>query len=69
MLFKIEIVFNKIQEFCIHLYKVFGQLSDISFIFLKTFASKYTYSEISFTDQNSIPLDIENRINITLVID
>ena len=38
------------------------------FIFFKTFDSEFSYIEIWFTDQNSKPLDIENKINLTLVI-
>ena len=51
--------------------KLFGQLLDIShksFIFLKTFDSEFSYIEVWFTDQNSNPLEIEDKINITLVI-
>ena len=51
--------------------KLFDQLLDISsesFIFLKTFDSEFSYIEVWFTDQNSKPLEIENEINITLVI-
>ena len=51
--------------------KSFGQLLDIStksFIFLKTFDSDFSYIEVWFTDQNSKPLEIEDKINITLVI-
>ena len=51
--------------------KSFGPLLDISpktFIFLKPFGSKFSYIEVRFTDQNSKPLDIEDRIHITLVI-
>ena len=50
--------------------KSFGQLSDISpknFIFSKTFNSKISCIEVWFTDQNSKPLEIENKINIPLV--
>ena len=50
--------------------KLFGQLLDISpknFIFLKTFNSKFSYVEIWFTDQNSKPLEIEDKIKINLV--
>ena len=46
----------------------FGQLLDISpkiFIFLKTFNSEFSYIKIWFTDQNSKPLEIEDKINIT----
>ena len=51
--------------------KPFGHLLDISpknFVFLKTFDSKFSYIEVWFTDQNSNPLEIEDKINITLVI-
>ena len=51
--------------------KSFGQLLDISpknFIYLKTFNSEFSYIEKWFTDQNSKPLEIEDKINITLVI-
>ena len=48
----------------------FGQLLDISpqnFIFLKTFESEISYTEVWFT-QNSKLLEIEDKINISLVI-
>ena len=51
--------------------KLFGQLLDISpknFIFLKTFNSEFSDTEVWFTDQNSKPEEIEDKINITLVI-
>ena len=51
--------------------KLLGQLLDISpktFILLKTFNSEFSYIEVWFTDQNSKPLEIEDKINITLVI-
>ena len=51
--------------------KSFGQLLDISpknFIFLKTFNSKLTYIEAWFADQNSKSIEIEDKMNITLVI-
>ena len=51
--------------------KPFGQLLDMSpknFIFLKTFNSEFSYIEVWFTDQNSKLLEIEDKINITLVI-
>ena len=50
--------------------KSFGQLLDISpryFIFLKTFNSEFSYIEAWFTDQNSNPLEIEDKIKITLI--
>ena len=51
--------------------KSFGQLLDISsknFIFLKTFDSEFSYIEAQFKDQNFNPPEIEDKINITLVI-
>ena len=51
--------------------KSFGSLLDISpsnHIFLKTFNSEYDEIIVWFTDQNSKPLDIEDRINLTMVI-
>ena len=51
--------------------KLFGSLLEISsknHIFLKTFNSKYDEIKVWFTDQNSQPLEIEDRINLTLVI-
>ena len=50
---------------------LFGQLNDIStknFIFLRTFNSEFLYIEIWFTDQNSKPLEIEDKIKVVLVI-
>ena len=52
-------------------HKSFGQLLDIfpkNFIFIKIFDSDFSYIEVWFTDQNSNPLEIEDKINITLVI-
>ena len=46
--------------------KPFGQLFDVSPI--KIFDSEFSYIEISFTDQNYKPLEIEDEMNITLVI-
>ena len=51
--------------------ETFGQLLDISpktFIFLKTFDSQFLYIEVWLTDQISKPLEIEDKANITLVI-
>ena len=51
--------------------KSFGSLLDISpsnHIFLKTFNSEYDEIIVWFTDQNSQPLEIEDRINLTMVI-
>ena len=51
--------------------KPFGSLLEISpknHIFLKTFSSEFQDIRVWFTDQNSQPLEIEDRINLTLVI-
>ena len=51
--------------------KSFGSLLEISptnHIFLKTFNSEYDEIKVWFTDQNSQPLEIEDRINLTMVI-
>ena len=51
--------------------KSFSSLLDISpcnHIFSKTFNSEYDKIIVWFTDQNSKPLEIEDRINLTMVI-
>ena len=51
--------------------KPFGSLLEISptnHIFLKTFNSEYDKIKVWFSDQNSQPLEIEDRINLTMVI-
>ena len=51
--------------------KHFGSLLEISpanHIFLKTFNSEYGEIIVWFTDQNSRPLEIEDRINLTIII-
>ena len=51
--------------------KLFGSLLEISItnhIFLKAFNSEYDKIIIWFTDQNIQPLEIEGRINLTMVI-
>ena len=51
--------------------KPFGSVLDISpenNIFLKTFISEFEDIEVWFTYQNSQTLEIEDRINLTLVI-
>ena len=50
--------------------KSFGSLLDISpsiHIFLKTFSSEYDEIIVWFTDQNSKPLEMEDRVNLTIV--
>ena len=67
---------NDYQQDLIVLYtfvpnKSIGQLLDIStknVLFLKIFNSEFSYIEVWFTDQNFKPLEIEDKINITLVI-
>ena len=51
--------------------KSFAQLLDISpknVMFLKTSDLEFSYIDLWFTDQTSKPLEIEDKINITLVI-
>ena len=51
--------------------ELFGSLLDLSpsnHIFLKTFSSEYDEIIVWFTDQNSFLLEIEDRINLTIVI-
>ena len=51
--------------------KQFGQLITISphsLIMLKTTNAEFQSVELWFTDQNNIPLEIEDSVNITLII-
>ena len=51
--------------------KSIGSLLEISptnHIFLKTFNSGYNEIEVWFANQNSKPLEIEDRINLTMLI-
>ena len=51
--------------------KPFGSLLEISptnHIFLKTFNSEYDKIKVWLTDQNSQPLEMADRINLTMVI-
>ena len=71
-----DIVNNNYQQDLKVLYtfvpnKPFGSLLEISptnHIFLKTFNSEYDEIKVWFTDQNSKPLEIEDRINLTMLI-
>ena len=71
-----DIVKNDYQQDSSVLYtfvpnKPFGSLLEISptnHIFLKTFNSGYNEMKVWFTDQNSQPLEIEDRLNLTVVI-
>ena len=51
--------------------KTFGSLLEISpsnHVFLKTFNSEFREVKIWFTDQKSRPLEIEDKINVTLIV-
>ena len=51
--------------------KTFGSLLKISptnHLFLKTFNSEFQEIKIWFTDQTSAPLELEDKINVTLII-
>ena len=48
--------------------KSFGEISPINHIFLKTFNPEYDEIKVWLTDQNSRPLEAEDRINLTIVI-
>ena len=51
--------------------KTFGSLLEISppnHVFLKTFNSEFQEIKIWFTDQTSKPLEVEDKINATLII-
>ena len=66
-------IINITQKSCMHFVsnKSFAQLLDIlsqNCVFLNTFNSEFLFIDVWFTDQNSKPLDIEDNINITLVI-
>ena len=44
------------------------EISPINQIFLKTFNSEYNEIKVWFTNQNTQPLEIEDRTNLTMVI-
>ena len=44
------------------------EISPTNHIFLKTFNLEYDEIKVWFTDQNSQPLEVEDRINLTMVI-
>ena len=51
--------------------KPFGSLLEISptsHIFLKTFNSEFQEIKIWLTDQTSKPLEVEDKVNLTLII-
>ena len=66
-------IINMIQESCRHLLPrncfVNCYMFHLkNFVFLKTFNSEISYTEVWFTDQNSKPLDVKDKLKITLVI-
>ena len=76
LLIHCNIVNNDYQQYSRVLYtfvpnKPFRSLLEISptnHIFLKTFNSEYDEIKVWFTDQNCKPLEMEDRINLTMVI-
>ena len=49
----------------------FGSLLEISpsnYIFLKTFNSEFQEIKVWLTDQNNNPLEVEDKINLTLIV-
>ena len=71
-----NLVNNDYQQYSRILYafvpnKTFGSLLEISptnHVFLKTFNSEFQEIKIWFTDQTSAPLELEDKINVTLII-
>ena len=71
-----SIVNNNYQQNCRIFYtfvpnKSFGTLLEISppnHIFLKTFNSEFQEIKVWFTNQNSKPLEVEDKIKLTLVV-
>ena len=71
-----NLVNNDYQQYSRILYtfvpnKTFGSLLEISptnHVFLRTFNSEFQEINIWFTDQTSKPLEVEDRINVTLII-
>ena len=52
-------------------HKTFGSLLEISprnDVFLKTFSSEFREIKVWFTDQKSRLLEVEDKINVTLII-
>ena len=67
---------NNYQQNCRILYifipnKPFGSLLEISppnHVFLKTFNSEFQEDKVWFTNQNSRPLEVEDKVNLTLIV-
>ena len=65
-------IINKIQEYYTRLFQINLFVAYWKFrqqiIFLKTLNSEYEEIKVWFSDQNSQPLVIEDRMNLTMVI-
>ena len=63
-------IINRIQEYYIRLFEInlLVEISPTNHIILKTFNSEYDEIKVWFTDQNSQPLEVEDRIHLTMVI-
>ena len=65
-------IIGKIPEYCTLLYqkdiRSLLEISPTNQVFLKTFNSEFQEIKIWFTDQTSKPLELEDKINITLII-
>ena len=44
------------------------EISPPSHVFLKTFNSEFQEIKVWFTDQNSKPIEVEDKINLTLIV-
>ena len=67
------VIINKIQESYTRLFQInrlviYKKFLQQIIFFLKTFNSEFQDIPVWFTDQNSQRLEIEDRINLTLVI-
>ena len=59
-------IFSKIQIYYKHLFQA-NQISPTNHIFLKTFNSEFQEIKVWFTDQTSKPLEVDDKINLTLI--
>ena len=67
-------IINKIEEYYIRSFQInrlvaYQKCPPTNRIFLKTFNSEYDDIIVWFTDQKSKILEIEDRINLTMVIE
>ena len=66
-------IISKIQKSYIHLFQInhlviYSKFLPKNSTFLKTFHSEFEATDVCFSDQNSKPLEIEDRITLTLAI-